>query len=69
MFVIYFRKTHIFFTEIDINVNDLENPDPIPLFCNLMNLTNQHHLEKLGKFIHHAFKKRQNMLSDIDFIE
>ena len=57
---LYSTERHKLLKDIGVNINVLDISDPIVLFCNLMSLTNQHHQEKLGEFIHHSFKKRKS---------
>ena len=56
---IYTNERCSLFHTISINTDNIE---PSVLFCQLMTLENQNHLEKLGEFIYHAFKKRREYI-------
>ena len=55
---LYSNERRSLFHEINIDT-DVE---PTVLFNQLMTLENRHHLEKLGEFIYHSFKKRKDYI-------
>ena len=55
---LYSNERRSLLSEINIDT-DL---DPNVLFNQLITLENRHHLEKIGEFIYHSFKKRKDYI-------
>ena len=59
---LYSQERDAFYTDIQLNRNMITTASHIEVFCILMNLNEQHHLEKLGEFIYSSFNKRKQLI-------